>query len=153
MAERPRFYERRWARAAAAAVGALALSACGPNSQPPAGTNYVPRDYDSFGQLECYKPSPAKLRGVFDFSDRAVKTIVVFALMGEGAVAGSMRIKYFGPESSVAATNQAEGEVDIDQGVLTYEEPLVIDDVLDRVKVTATLKTGTKEMTVEAECA
>jgi hypothetical protein len=150
MAERPKFHERWWAKAAVA-VGAVAMSACGPNGK--VSGNYIPRDYSSFGQLECFNSDEPPLSGEFIFNDGAVKTFVVYAIMQANQPAESIRIKFLGPRSSVLATNQGGGEVDVDVGVLAYGSQLVIDSVLPGIKVTADMSDEkTNTLSVKAEC-
>lgn len=153
MAERTRFYEHRWARAAASVVGLLALSGCLPNKS--SGDNYDNKEsgYTQLGQLECYEPEPAPLKAQYDFSDRAARAIVVLAVMEAGAQPKSMRVKLLGPESSVLATNQTDGPVDTDEGTLAPGAAVEITNVIPGVKVTASMPEGPRELVdVVAEC-
>ena len=152
MAEKLALYERRWARAAASfvAVGALALGAC---KQGSISDNFRPKDYNSFGQLDCSTPDTPPLSGEVAFTDKSVQTFVIYAIMRTGQSPESMRLKFFGFRSSVYATNEKTGEVDVDEGVLDYDQTLVIDDVLPGVTVTAvTEPEPSQKMTVTAEC-
>jgi hypothetical protein len=151
MAERLQLYERRWARTAVTAVGLLALGACSPKVV--AGDNYNPDTYANFGRLECYDDPAKKLTGRLDFSDKSVHAIAIYALLRRGQAAQSMRVKFFGPDSTVVATRQDTGQIDIDQGIATAQSPLVIDSVLPGVKVTATVPEGEPSvLLVTAEC-
>lgn len=147
MAERVRLYERWWARATLAAVGAAALSACNPGGAP-SGANYSPAEegYTQMGELNCLQPAPNTLTAQYDFSNRYARAVIIFAQTKAGQERQSMRIKLLGPDSSVLATNEASGKVDIDQGTITADTPVEMKDIIPGVVVTATMPDRQREL-------
>jgi hypothetical protein len=155
MAERPHPYERRWARTALVAVGFLAISACNAKAGSVGYTNpheLTGSGYINFGQLNCDWPTPNTLSDQYDFSDRAVRAIVVSAVRQPGQVPDSMYIKLLGPNSSVLATKQGSTAIDVNQGTLETT-PVVVDKVLPGVRITVTPHADKPEVVdMLAEC-